>query len=325
MSLKRKARNLLLNTSNNVRSSINGTKKSSLRVALVSSKDWKGKVYDDLLLQKELVRRGFRANIVVFDDPSVDYFTYDIVLIRSMWGYQNNLRAFSNWIANVRSSGIKVYNSLDIVKENYDKTKQMKTLKEFPTIPTKVISKNILLKIRTFNGFKRMVGKNGEGIVSKFPFVIKPAISASGENTFLIKSEEDFLNNLPSLIRVNQGRTLLLQSFIPEIKNGELAVVMINGQISHVVRRFPGVLTKSDYKIELETGKIDEKLSKLCHDISLLPGYREALYLRIDVVKRGSSYVIMEVEAFEPALFFFLLQGEDRKRALDKLIDGILK
>ena len=47
--------------SNGVLGQFNGLRKGSLRVALVSSRKWKGKVYDDLLLQRALVKAGAKV------------------------------------------------------------------------------------------------------------------------------------------------------------------------------------------------------------------------------------------------------------------------
>ena len=321
--VRRSVRNHAYVFSNGVLGAFNGLRKASLRVALVSSKKWKGKEYDDLLLQRTLIRAGARAEIVAFEDVSVDWTKYDRIVVRSMWGYQNEMGAFSDWMSKVQKSGAPVFNSLEIIKRNYDKAKQFEILGDLPVIPTEVMKTGSLDGTESIEDFVSGLGKQGKKIAASFPFVIKPAISASGENTFLISSLEDFSRILPKILRINVKKDLLLQSYVPEISNGELGVVMIAGKISHAVRRFPGVLTGDEYKVVLEAEKIDRELATLCERV--YKNYTGALYLRVDVVRRGDSYVIMEIEAFEPALFFGLLKGDKRKKALALMTHEILR
>lgn len=320
---RRSVRNSAYVFSNGALGAFNGLRKGSKRVALVSSRKWKGKEYDDLLLQRALIRAGARVEIVAFEDNSVNYSKYDRVVVRSMWGYQNELERFEEWEAQIKDAGVPIFNSLEIIERNYDKAKQIENLQGFPVIPTVVIEVGALSLEFDFEKFLDLVGKREKKIVSEFPFVVKPAISASGENTFLVKSAEDFLKKLPLFVKLNREKKLLVQSFVPEIVDGELGVVLISGKISHAVRRFPGVISGSEYKVELVSGRIDAKLKELCERI--YKKYSGALYLRVDVVKREGSYTIMEVEAFEPALFFGLLRGTERKKVLDVMADEILK
>lgn len=320
--VKRSVRNHAYVWSNGVLGAFNGLRKASLRVALVSSEKWKGKEYDDLLLQRALIRAGAKAEIVAFEDLSVDWAKYDRVVVRSMWGYQNEMEAFSSWMDRIRESVVPVFNSLEIIKENFDKAKQLEILKDLPVIPTEVVKAGALSAAESVRDFLGVLGKKGKGIASSYPFVVKPAISASGENTFLISSEEEFLRVLPKLIRIGSKKDLLVQSYIPEISDGELGAVMISGKISYVVRRFPGVLFGEGYRVLLEPGATDRELTALCEEV--YKKYPGALYLRVDVVRRKDAYVIMEVEAFEPALFFGVLKGEARRKALGDMVKGIL-
>lgn len=54
--------------------------------------------------------------------------------------------------------------------------------------------------------------------------------------------------------------------------------------------------------------------------ILALPEYKVATYLRIDVVEREGLPIVMEVEAFEPQLYYYLLQGASRKQALARMV-----
>ena len=209
-----------------------------IRVALVSSDCWKNKVLDDLLLQRGLIQRGFDAEIISWQEKKVDYRRYDVFIITSMWGYQNYLNEFNEWLDVMDESGFRVINSLDIIRLNYNKASQIKQLDKegISHVDTKIVDKNVSDTLKELD---------------TFPYVVKPSISGSGNNTFLIRNESDLEKCLPRLEKIVRSRALMVQPFLKEIEEGELSVVVINGAISHAVRRFPGILTSSKrYRVE---------------------------------------------------------------------------
>lgn len=286
------------------------------QVALVSCNQWKNRVIDDLLLANELNHKGLRAKIIAWEDNTINYNKFGCAIVASMWGYQNDLVTLESWLNKMDEYG-KLENTTSIIRNNYNKQTQFKILEKnkIATIQTQIVEQknnNLVAKLtEIFNKFE----------VEQI--VVKPAISGSGENTFLLKKdhlEDEHL--VGRLNKINQEKALLVQPFISEIKDGELAVVMIDGKISHAIRRFPHIFNKSGKNHEVSSSELDSELITLCKKVSNISEYKNALYLRIDVVKIYGEYKIMEVEAFEPQLYYSLLK--DRKGALDKMSSTII-
>ena len=289
-------------------------KKSGVaRVAIVSCDRWKNKVYDDLLLQREFLRRGMAAEIVSWQDAAVNWQDFAVAVVGSMWGYQDFLGDFERWLGRIEQATTLI-NPAAVIRANYDKAEQFGRLEQagIPTIMTQVIG------IGELERWEQVALATGE-------FVIKPAISGSGENTFLIKNEDDLEKVRDKLVRLNQEKALLVQPFVPEIRAGELGIVMIGGEIMNVVRRFPGVLTGNYCVQAVAQAEISREIKELIWKIRGLAEYREATYLRIDVVERTSGPVVMEVEAFEPQLYYYLLRGAERRRMLARMVAEVVK
>lgn len=280
------------------------------RVALVSCDAWRGRLTDDLLLQKALIKRGARADIISWQDPKVDYSHYDAMMITSMWGYQNELEEFEKWLKKIETSKVKIFNKPAIIRENYDKTKQLEIMKrnKLPHIKTEVITLKKLEKCHDF------------------PFVVKPAISASGQGTFLVRREEELERAVRALGKSFPEQAILKQEYHPEISKGELSIVLIKGEIMNAVKRFPGILEKRENRVvPVPISSLSEELVELCKRVGELEEFKGHLYLRVDVLKSESSHLIMEIEAFEPQLFYYLLKGEERRRMLEKIAISILE
>lgn len=278
------------------------------KVAIVSCDRWAGKVYDDLLLQGEFLRQRMDAKIVSWQDATVRWENFDVAVIGSMWGYQNYLPEFEKWLGEVGKETVLV-NPVEVIRGNYNKAEQFRALERagVPVIKTQVVG----------------IGKLDEFELSEGEFVVKPAVSGSGENTFLVKGKSDFEKARGRLEELNETRELLVQPFVPEIRAGEIGVVTIGGEMMNVVRRFPGVF-EGGYRVEV-VDEVGCRMEGLVRKVVEMPEYKEAVYLRIDTVEREDRPVVMEVEAFEPQLYYYLLKGSRREKMLKKMVGEVRK
>ena len=118
---------------------------------------------------------------------------------------------------------------------------------------------------------------------------------------------------------------MLVQPFVSEINKGELAVIVIDGKVANVVRRFPGVF-EGVFHVEVEDRSVlNDEIKAICKKICDAPEYAGFLYARIDLVKTKSGYCVMEVELFEPQLFYYLLKGAAREKMLMMMVSGVGK
>ena len=68
--------------------------KDGVSVNIVSTTKYKNKIKEDLMLQKYLLKEGYRSKIVAWEDNEYA----DVNIIRSVWGYHHNTEAFMKFI-----------------------------------------------------------------------------------------------------------------------------------------------------------------------------------------------------------------------------------
>ncbi len=269
---------------------------TSKKIAIVSSRNYAGKLMEDFYLKHFLTKNSYDVHIVAYEDENVCYQDYDLVIIRSIWGYQSNLKMFANFLNRLKKSKVLVCNDLSLISDNYDKEKQYNLFLEndIPTIDSRFYDSEELLEF-----------------VDSGKFVLKPTISASGNNTFKFTKITDINNDLV-------GR-YMIQPFISGIKDGEYSLIYIDGTFSYAIKRFPGVLNS---KKHLEfVYNIDKKLLSLGQKVSDL--YNGYLFLRVDIIKDNNNYLVLESELLDPSLFFGVIPRKFRKEKINMLIKAI--
>ena len=114
---------------------------------------------------------------------------------------------------------------------------------------------------------------------------------------------------------------VLVQEFLAEIADGELAGVFFDGVFSHALRRVPAT---GEFRINSQYGGRMEAVT-LTRDVvdamaavlALLP--KRPLYARVDGVVHAGCFMLMEVEVNEPGLGLDLVAGA-AERFADALI-----
>lgn len=287
------------------------------RIGLVSCCDKKDKVLDDLLLKRALFRKGIDTDIIAFEDKDIDYKKYDALIITSMWNYQDKIDEFKSFLDRLKKDKVKVFNSTDIISNNYEKDKQFEILDKYdvPHIKTMIVPK----------GSKDIL----KYIDSDEELVIKPCISGSAHNTFILNSNR---KNSISKNDVNEkfkdiinDCSLMVQPFIKEVDDGEISLVYIDKKFSHSVKRYTSCFNNMK-GISLIDVKIDEELESIINKIHNIKEYKDYLYMRIDVIKSMGRYTVMELELIEPQLFFFVIKDKKKQDLiLNNYIDELLK
>ncbi|MCL2423559.1 MAG: hypothetical protein FWD11_06650 [Micrococcales bacterium] len=269
---------------------------------------------EDQQLRDALADLGVGADIVVWDDPTIDWATYTVVLIRSTWDYTSRPKQFREWTRRVERTST-LWNPADVVEWNIHKT-YLRDLEQrgLPIVPTIWLDPERKLDAR--------------GIHTRFPafgdFVIKPTISAGSRDTgrydaSQTPSRTQAITHAKNLLAA--GRHVMVQRYLPQVDVlGEMALVYVDGQLSHAAHK-PAQL-HGPYK----AGALDD--APLRHDATDArepsPAERDLadrvvaelpkvfpqvdgplLYTRVDLVPDDDGNpLVLEVELIEPALFF---------------------
>lgn len=316
--MKDKIKRILFKTKkiNNKLFCIINKNKFNKKIAIVSSDKWINIVKEDILLKIELNNIFIDVDIISWQDKNIDYTKYDALIIRSIWGYQDYIEAFIDWLNMLKEKNIKVFNNIDILLSNLNKYEQFK-----------ILDNNNLRHIDTFFIKKENINVINSIYKEYKDIVLKPIISGSGNNTFIIsdniKKNNIKIENVKEkfdkvLNKVNNY--IMVQPFVKEINDGELSVVIINNKISHAAIRYINVFNNVNQIKIINVNDLDKKVLDIVKKCQNIKEYKDALYIRIDLVKIENEYKIMELELVEPQLFFEFKQNKSKLKEFVSVI-----
>jgi hypothetical protein len=303
------------------------------RIGLVTCSRLPGLDPEDAPLLAALAARGAEADAVVWDDASVEWAGYDLVVVRSAWDYAQRHDEFLAWAERV--SGLtRLANPLPVIAWNTDKH----YLRELEAAGVRIVPTQWLEPERHLSS---------RALHTRFPahgeMVIKPAVSAgsldAGRYT-AIDPQSRGLAIAHARRLLAENRTVMAQRYLSSVDTaGERAHVFVAGEYSHSVLKGamldgPDVAVDGMYKeeqisaIEASTAEVEMAQDVIATATRLLesrPGVGRSadaepfLYARVDLVSDDDGRpVLMELELVEPSLFPSYAEG-----ALERLADAI--
>jgi glutathione synthase/RimK-type ligase-like ATP-grasp enzyme len=149
--------------------------------------------------------------------------------------------------------------------------------------------------------------------------VVKPTVSAGARDT--MKFTEGTVAGATELVRrVTVSREVMVQPYLQSVEEyGERALVFIDGELSHTVRKHP-MLARATSPFEADPAVAAADEIALAEQVLGTVG-DDLLYARVDVARfADGSPVLMELELTEPRLF--LADGDG---AADRLAAAIAR
>lgn len=300
---------------------------STARLALATCAELPELDPDDKPLRDALLERRIATDVVVWDDPTVDWGTYQHVLIRSTWDYTDRPTQFTDWTRRVERTST-LLNPAQVVGWNIDKTYLRELEKAgLPIVPTIWLDPE-----RNFDS---------RAIHTRFPafgdFVIKPTVSAGSRDTGRYQADVTTSRSLAIMHAKNLlgvGRRVMIQRYLRQVDTvGETALVFFDGQFSHAVRKGPildGPYRADDtalYAREEMTPRdaTDAEREVAERVIAALPQVAPGvdgslLYARVDLIPDDEGNpVVLELELTEPSLFFAHAAG-----SLERFADAVV-
>ena len=199
------------------------------KIGLLTCATWEGLLEKETIFAKEMsaFNPDWDAKPVVWNDETVDWKTFDVLIFRTIWDYFLHPIEFNLWLDKIEKLGINTFNSIETVRQNHHKF-YLRDLqnKGIDIVPTVFLSSDTPL--------------NGE-ILRKTGWekaILKPAISAGSHQTHLFSANQ--ADEIAAKYRDIAQQDLLLQPFLEEIKTqGEISMLFFNGHFSHAVVKTP--------------------------------------------------------------------------------------
>jgi len=261
-------------------------------VALVSCVDLPEPDPDAAPLGAALEAAGIRTEVRAWDDPRVDWSAARLTVLRSSWNYPHHADAFLAWAASTAAVS-ELWNPLPVVRWNLHKRYLLDLERRgIPVTPT------VWLRRGAHESLAALIERRGWTSV-----VVKPAVSAASFRTLRVDA-----SNLESgeahLAALVAERDALVQQYLPSVEShGERALIWIDGELTHAVRKSP--------RFAGEDEAVSEQAVDISREEATLAGRALAtvdepiLYGRVDVAPGPEGTpVVMELELIEPSLFF---------------------
>ena len=250
---------------------------------------------DDAHLATALEQLGIEPVSCIWNDPTVDWSTFDAVLIRTIWDYFKQPAAFIAWLDRLDRLGIRTINDSRLLRWNSDKRYLIELAAHgVATIPSRLARASELTDVLASMPDRQVV--------------IKPTISGGAWHTLCGRIGDAAFAE--AVTRLPRDIDYLVQPFVPEIVSaGEWSLLYFDGKFSHAVIKRPAT---GDYRVQSEYGGSVDPVqpdAAILADagnalsVAAAMGYGDLAYARVDGVISAGHFLIMELELIEPFLF----------------------
>ncbi len=277
------------------------------RVAIVTSKGADDP--DNPRLFAALGDVELSADLVVWDDDTVRWDDYDLVVLRSTWDYPSRRAEFLEWASSIA----RLENPFSIVEYSSDKH----YLADLEAHGLNVIPSRFYAVGESPNfDFGDLVD-----------FVVKPCVGAGSLHVVRYRGDDLAAATRHVEALHADGRDVLVQPYIHSVDTlGERGLIFINGTFSHAMAKGAMLnVAQSErdflYRREQMSSALAEADATLyATEVLDIMGLSALLYARVDLVATIRGWLVMELELVEPSLYLTFDGG-----AAAKLASGIAK
>ncbi len=273
------------------------------RVALATCSPFPPVEDDEEPLRQGLRELGVDVADVAWDATGVDWSTFDAVLLRTTWDYQDKAAAFRAWL-DTTGRATRLFHGSRTVEWNIDKRYLASLAAHGVAIAPSVFmnassSSTDLRRVAADRGWER-------GFV-------KPTVGANASLTARFSlADAGQVAAAQALVDAHvQQVGFIVQPYLDAVETaGERSLIFIDGAYSHGVRKVPA---KGDYRVQEDWGATDAPYTPGPQDRAVAEQAIAAgealtasrfLYARVDLLDHGSTPVLNELEVIEPTLFF---------------------
>jgi len=293
-----------------------------MTVYIASTEKNKGLIQEDIFIQKAFLSHGLVSKIETLENIVSKAIFGDVLFLKSIWGYHKDYKKFLEYISILKEKKVILVNDYEYIHWNINKSKYFSEIDFLKIIPAYKLDLSNVKSINDIEKIIKLITKDDPNN----KFVIKPSIAASGYLA-CIYDKKDTVNNCISDILSHKDLDFMIQPFRFQIVEGEISIVLINGKIQYGIKRFPGIFTKKKEPKYIHTQEIPKQFIaqiNLLLDFFINKFKSLPKICRVDFVKHGLDYELMEIELIDPDLFFRYIPDKILNKCLAELLD-ILK
>lgn len=281
------------------------------RIGFVTCDEFPDLVDDDHLTFKAMRALDMQPEPVLWG-AGVDRQAYDALVIRSTWDYFERTDEFAEWIDQLERPGPPTFNPPAVLRWNMrkDYLRELE-LGGIPVVQTEWLSRGdgSVKDAMTRRGWDRAV--------------VKPTVSGGAFRTYRASLDEPVPDEATALTKTHD---VMVQPFLDQIVDeGEWSFVFFDGSFAGAIikRAAPG-----DYRVQMQYGGTATfvpdppagMVEQAAKTLAFPPG--DLLYARVDGIRDGERFVLIELEVLEPLLFFGTIPGS-AQRFVDALASRV--
>jgi hypothetical protein len=245
---------------------------------------------DDRIAAALLAERKIEVEWPRWDDPSVEWARYRLVLPRSTWDYHHRCDEFLRWAERV-DRATELVNPLALIRWNAHKS----YLAELERAGVGVVPTE-LVRSDSPEELGRVLRRRGWRLA-----VVKPAIGADNDRLWIGNGGNgpDGERHLSELLQAGDA---LVQPFLPRVRElGEHSLVFFAGKFSHACA-YRAVSLERPRQLR----PYDPPVQEFEEARTIVERYAsKALYARLDYLPaEGDRWLLGELELIEPELMF---------------------
>jgi glutathione synthase/RimK-type ligase-like ATP-grasp enzyme len=266
----------------------------------------------DAPLVAALEARGARVHAPRWNDPEVTWSGFDLAVVRTTWDYTADRDGFVAW-AEATAELTSLWNPAEVLRWNTHKSYLLELEdRGAPVVPTAWLARGDRIDLAELLASRRWSRA-----------VVKPAVGGSSEGVARVERDTAAAAQ-PHLDELLAAGDVLVQPYLASVETrGELSVVVVDGEVSHAVRKLPRT---GDYRIQEEFGgrnvpeAPDRDTRELAAWLVEATG-AELLLARVDLLEdEVGSLQLAELEATEPDLYLGAAPA-----AADLVADAVLR
>ncbi len=258
-----------------------------------------------------------------WEDPTIDWDSFDLIVVRSPWNYVDRLDEFRHWLDSRRRMRT-IHNAVSLIEWNMDK-RYLAGLaaRGVPIVPTVFAESMEQFQVAARSARSPEI-------------VVKPSVSAGSRLTGRFAVDDAAAEELAGQV-LAKGFAVMVQPFASRIDDqGEIGTVLFDGVVSHSFRKAArlaegGALVGGEYREEITAIVAPDDIlavvelasiaaTTIARESGWLAANGELLYGRYDVIRLDDgSPALLEAELFEPC-FFLPTDAEAPHRFVDAVI-----
>lgn len=302
------------------------TDKKALKIAIASDHlnmpSGKNSFQDDQELKEEIGLMGAYVEISDWRNTATDWNQFDAIFISSTWDIPAHGEAFIQWIRACNSDRNRVINDGQLIIDNVIKSRYLSRLiKHFGVqvpsgmaiTPSYFIGKNESEEDQTNSIGNRSLKDILNELDATDPdnwrnrdIVVKPIVSADGNNTFLYKRIEiETVEKSFQQLLTGSVRGIILQPYIQAVEEGEYCLVFFNDRYSHAIQKQGGFKNHSIKERRfIPEIQLPENMvyfaKKIIHFMQESYHKNALTRTRIDFLYSNGQIILCELECTEP-------------------------